>query len=346
MFQHRIQHFWSRSLLILLVALTAIGTTAFVAAQPRGAHAAAGPNSNFEITADGDAYTFTNQAPSSHTGNTIDFGSWGVTGPAGSGTVSGNITTTTDGSGNVFETLNLQSPFLSGKNYMREYPTLPAPAAGLTTTVNTPESPLGDEVLQECTTPVNGNVACGDHFVQGADGPLPAEEFLLGNGSPQYLLMQQGIDLQSKGFSAVNGAASLAPALPGMARTHGGGPLAISQPQVAALAPLAIFAIGIVLGVAGLATSSVCLFATCSSKVKGSLAIIGGLMTIAGGIMLGGSGVVFAPSRAASAAQVASGIEMTTTAIAEGSAITSARLTAIEESLNLLTNATVAATNI
>jgi hypothetical protein len=111
------------------------------------------------------------------------------------------------------------------------------------------------------------------------------------------------------------------------------------------IAPLALFAIGIAMSLAGLVVSNYCNFRNasnpCSGNLKGALAIVGGLMTIAGGAISGFSGAIYsgATTATASAGQVAAGFEMTQTAIGESTALISSQLEAIQSALGPLTSA-------
>ncbi len=339
MFQSITQRFWLRSLLILLVLLSAAGTTTFIAMHQKGAQAAGTPNSSFSIT-NGDTYTFTDNTPGSFDGATVNFGNWTVTDTTTNtnlGQLSGTTKASVSPNGKITNFLTLTAPIIApsgvngsaGTTAYQQYPNF-----GSGTTLLSSEGAFGEILVQGCADPLAPTV-CGPYLFAPNEDPNASNDagmVLLQANDPAYQAVQQAITSEDSGISALEQIASIKPSQV-MARTHGGGPLAVSQSQRPALAPLATFLIGVTVAVTGLVVSNVCTIASCSDKAKGALAIVGGIMTLVGGYMTGASGYLGVASRAASAGQVAQGFEMTSAAVAENTAMTTAQLTSIQQSL-------------
>lgn len=350
MFQLAIQRFWLRTLLLALM-LAAVCMTTFFTAQHHSAKAAS-TDPSFTVT-DGDTYTFTDNTAASSSGSQVDLGNWTVTDTTTNtnlGTLSGTINASQSGNNvtgqaaisapqplgslnNSFTSFPTDADYTQNTDYQNEV----SKHGGYV--INTPsETVMGDEeVDMSCSDDPNCDVFAVD----------PQQAVQLGGSNynnPAVTALQDGIKDENAGYNALQGLSSTTPTQL-LAKQFGGGPLAMHRPLIA---PLALFAIGIAIGLAGLVVSNICNFRNasnpCSGNLKGTLAIVGGILTIAGGALAGWSGAIYsgASTAAASAGQVAAGFAQTQAAVLENTALLTSELTNIQQELAVLRSASVA----
>jgi hypothetical protein len=323
--------------------------TTFFTAQHHSAKAAS-TDPSFTVTY-GDTYTFTDNTPTSSSGSQVDLGNWTVTDTTTNtnlGTLSGTINASQSGNNVTGQTaISAPQPLGSLNNSFTSFPT----DADYTQNtdyqnevskhggyvINTPsETVMGDEeVDMSCSDDPNCDVFAVD----------PQQAVQLGGSNynnPAVTALQDGIKDENSGYSTLQGVSASTIPSQLLARQFGGGPLAMHRPLIA---PLAIFAIGIAIGLGGLVLSNICNFRNasnpCSGNEKGALAIIGGILTLVGGALAGWSGAIYAGAQtaAASAGQVAAGFEMTQTAIGESTALLSSQLETLQSALGPLASA-------
>jgi hypothetical protein len=368
MFQQPFQRYWLRTFLVALLLVAVCMTTFFTITIRHHSAKASNADPSFTVTY-GDTYTFTDNTAASSSGSQVDLGNWTVTdtttntnlGPL-SGTISASQTGTysfTDPvTGNVTATypmvtestaIQAPSPLGSLNNSLTSYPNEPdyknSPvyqndiAQGDTTGSSSEEAVMGDSnVYMLCPSSPGGPLITCDGIGTGSSSVVD-----LGvGGDAANLAMADGIQDEQLGYGSLPGLSASTIPRHSLARQSGGGFLAMQRPFIA---PLALFAIGIAISLAGLVVSNICNFRNasnpCSGNLKGALAIVGGIMTIAGGAIAGYSGAIFsgAASSTASAGQVAAGFEMTQAAVGEGTALLSAQLEAIQSAIAPLANA-------
>jgi hypothetical protein len=364
MFQQRFQRYWLRTFLVALLLVTVCMTTFFTIATRHHNAKASSVDPSFTVTY-GDTYTFTDNIAASSSGSQLDLGNWTVTDTttntnlgALSGTISasqtGTYSFTDPATGNVTATypmvtesaaIQAPSPLGSLNGSSTSFPNEPSYqssavyqddiAKGYTDGGSSQEAMMGDSNDNMCPSSPGG--PCDGIGV----GSLRTLGLGVG-GDAANIAMTDGITDEQEGYGSLSGQSASTIPTQSLARQSGGGFLAIQRPFIA---PLALFAIGIAVSLAGLVVSNICNFRNasnpCSGNLKGALAIIGGIMTIAGGAVAGYSGAIYAgaTTSTASAGQVAAGFEMTQTAMGEGIALLSAQLETIQGAIAPLANA-------